>query len=61
MNKELAARLSKALLVTCVRNTLLEDLHAGINPSSPTGDHSDMVVVTAYGEIPLEEHVTHHR
>jgi hypothetical protein len=52
MDKELAARLAKALTVTCVRNTFLEDLHAGISPSSRAGDHSDVTVVTPYGEIP---------
>ena len=52
MDKEVAARLAKALAVTCVRNTFLEDLHAGISPSSRAGDHSDVTVVTPYGEIP---------
>ena len=52
MDKELAARLAKALAVTCVRNTSLEDLHAGISPSSRAGDYSDVTVVTPYGEIP---------
>ncbi|UTC28894.1 hypothetical protein MARCHEWKA_03820 [Brevundimonas phage vB_BpoS-Marchewka] len=40
---------------TCVRNTFLEDLHAGITPSSKTGDYSDVKVVTPYGEIPWAE------
>jgi hypothetical protein len=35
----------------CVRNSL-EDLHAGIFPSSRTGDYSDVKVVTPHGEIP---------
>jgi hypothetical protein len=52
MDKELAARLAKALAVTCVPNTSLEDLHAGISPSSRAGDHSDVTAVTPYGEIP---------
>jgi hypothetical protein len=52
MEKEFAVRLAKALAVTCVRNTFLEDLHAGISPSSRAGDHSDVTVVTPYGEIP---------
>jgi hypothetical protein len=34
MDKELAARLAKALAVACVRNTFLEDLHAGISPNT---------------------------
>lgn len=52
MDKELTARLAKALAVTCVRNTSLADLHAGISLSSKVGDHSDVTVVTPYGEIP---------
>jgi hypothetical protein len=39
----------------CVRNTFLEDLHAGKSPSSKTGDYSDVKVVTPYGEIPWNE------
>ena len=46
MDKELAARLAKALAVTCVRNTSLADLRAGISPSSRAGDHSEVMVVT---------------
>jgi hypothetical protein len=46
------AALAKAIAVTCVRNTFLEDLHAGITPSSQAGDYSDVKVVSPYGEIP---------
>ena len=49
--KSLAA-LAKAIVALCVRNTFLEDLHAGTTPSSKTGDYSDVKVVTPYGEIP---------
>jgi hypothetical protein len=52
MNKALAARSAEVLAVACVRDTFLEDLHAGISPSSRAGDHSDVTVVTPYGEIP---------
>lgn len=41
-----------ALVEQCVRNTGLEDLHAGIFPSSTTGDYSDVKIVSPYGEIP---------
>jgi hypothetical protein len=41
-----------ALVEQCVRNTDLEDLHAGIFPSSKTGDYSDVKIVSPYGEIP---------
>ncbi len=44
--------LAKVLVGTCFRNSVLEDLHAGISPSSATGDYSDVKVVTPYGEIP---------
>jgi hypothetical protein len=39
------ARLAKALVETCVRNTVLEDLHAGIFQGSEAGDYSDVKVV----------------
>jgi hypothetical protein len=34
-----------------IRNSL-EDLHAGIFPSTKTNDYSDVKVITPYGEIP---------
>lgn len=40
-----------ALVEQCVRNTMLETLHAGIVPASRSGDFSDVKVVTPYGEI----------
>ena len=40
----------------CVRNTELETLHAGIVPTSKTGDFTDVVVIDAEGrEIPWAE------
>lgn len=45
-------QLAKIITLHCVRNSYLEDLHAGIFPSSKTGDYSDVKVVTPYGEIP---------
>jgi hypothetical protein len=50
--KKLASVLAKAITAICVRNTFLEDLHAGTSPSSKTGDFSDVKVVTPHGEIP---------
>jgi len=44
--------LAKALVETCMRNSELENLHAGRFPSSDAGDFSDVKVVTPYGEIP---------
>ena len=44
-------KIAKSLVELCVRNAL-EDLHAGIFPSSRTGDYSDVTVITPDGEIP---------
>ena len=45
-------KVAKLLAVMGVRNnTDLEELHAGITPSSKTGDYSDVKVITPYGEI----------
>ena len=44
------------MAVMCVRNTLLEDIHAGIEPVSRTGDFSDVMVIDANGrQIPWPE------
>jgi len=48
----LQKRLAKYLVHRCFRNSVLEDLHAGIAPDSKTGDYSDVVVCTPFGEIP---------
>ena len=50
-DKASAASLAKTLAMMCVRNTVLEDLHAGKVPVSKTGDFSDVKVVHAEGEI----------
>jgi hypothetical protein len=49
--QELAA-LAKYLAQQCFRNTILEDLHAGITPDSQIGDYTDVVVRSPNGEIP---------
>ena len=49
---EAMRRIALALVEHCVRNTRLEDLHAGTVPDSLIGDYSDVKVVTPYGEIP---------
>jgi hypothetical protein len=51
-DKTMAALLAKSIAALCVRNTFLEDLHAGTTPSSKSGDYADVKVVTPYGEIP---------
>ena len=45
----IAAQLAKAMAMICVRNTMLEDLHAGPVPVTKTGDYSDVFVVDADG------------
>jgi hypothetical protein len=54
-DRTLASQLAKAITALCVRNTFLEDLHAGVTPSSKTGDYADVKVVTPYGEIPWQQ------
>ena len=51
-NPELMKRLAKYLAQQCFRNTMREDLHAGITPSSQTVGYTDVVVRSPYGEIP---------
>ncbi len=48
-------RMTKAIVEVCVRNTGLEDLHAGRFPVSRTGDFSDVIVRTPDGDIPWTE------
>jgi hypothetical protein len=45
-------RLAKYMAQQCIRNTILEEFHAGMAPCSPAGDYSDVVVTTPVGEIP---------
>lgn len=47
--EEAASRLAKAMAVVCVRNTNLENLHAGRAPVTRMGDYSDVFVVDADG------------
>ena len=48
----LQQRLAKYMVLHCFRNSMLEDLHVGISPSSATGDYSDVTVSSPYGVIP---------
>jgi len=48
----LQKRLAKYIVHRCFRNSVLEDLHAGIAPDSKAGDYSDVLVSTPFGEIP---------
>jgi len=51
-NPQVLKRLAKYMALHCFRNTVLEDFHTGITPSSQAGDYSDVVVKTPFGEIP---------
>lgn len=51
----LQKRLAKYLVLQCFRNSALENLHAGISPSSATGDYSDVQVSSPYGTTPWPE------
>jgi hypothetical protein len=51
----LQQRLAKYLVHECFRNSELEKLHAGVVPDSKTGDYSDVIVKTPFGEIPWRE------
>lgn len=44
-----AAQLAKAMAMICVRNTMLENIHAGRGPVTKTGDYSDVYVIDAEG------------
>lgn len=51
-----AAKLAKAMAMICVRNTILENIHAGRVPRTKSGDYSDVFVVDAEGNrIPWRE------
>lgn len=54
-NEILRKRLAKYMALHCFRNTELENLHAGIIPSSKAGDYSDVKVVSPFGEIPWKD------
>ena len=51
-NPVLQQRLAKYVVLRCVRHSRLEDLHAGIAPSSATGDYADVTVTSPFGTIP---------
>lgn len=54
--EQIAAMLAKAMAMICVRNTRLENLHAGKVPVTKTGDFTDVFVVDAEGNrIPWTE------
>ena len=56
--KRIASQLAKALALICVRNSVLEDLHAGSVPVTRTGDYSDVTVLDADGNRVPWSHVS---
>ena len=55
MDQKDAKQLALGLASICVRNTSLENLHAGIVPISQIGDNSDVFVSTPNGKIPWDQ------
>jgi hypothetical protein len=49
----IAARLAQLMAMVCVRNTGIEELHAGTVPVTHAGDYSDVFITDANGrQIP---------
>ena len=46
---ETTSLIIRTMALLCVRNTMLEDIHAGIVPVTRTGDYSDVTVIDADG------------
>lgn len=55
IERQALARATLALVETCVRNTKIEDWHAGREVVSPAGDFSDVKIVSPAREIPYLE------
>ena len=53
MNEVIAKRLALNMALMCVRNTCIEDVHAGVEPSSKAGDFSDAKLDNALRRNPL--------
>ena len=47
--QRLTASISNSMAVMCVRDTTLEDIHAGIEPVTHAGDFTDAVVIDSNG------------
>lgn len=48
-DQQLASLLVRTMALLCVRNTGLDDIHAGLVPVTRTGDYSDVTVIDADG------------
>ena len=57
--REYCTDLARIMALMCVRNTGIEDIHAGKSPVSRTGDFSDVTVVDADGRRSPWPEVSH--
>ena len=57
--ERIAANLSKIMAMICIRNTRLEDLNAGVQPVTLTGDYSDVHVIDGTGQTIPWHQVSH--
>ena len=48
-DEQLQSLLIRTMVLVCFRNTMLEDIHAGLTPVTRTGDYSDVTVIDADG------------
>ena len=56
LEHQLTSILVRTMALLCVRNTMIEDIHAGLLPVTRTGDYSDVTVIDADGRhIPWTE------
>ena len=56
LEHQLTFILVRTMALLCVRNTMIEDIHAGLLPVTRTGDYSDVTVIDADGRhIPWTE------
>jgi hypothetical protein len=55
MNEVIAKRLALSMALMCVRNICIEDIQAGVEPSSKADDFSDAKACDALWRNPLEQ------
>ena len=48
-DQQLASLLVRTMALTCVRNTMIEDIHAGLVPVTRIGDYLDVTVIDVDG------------
>lgn len=56
MDDNVPAIIIKLMVLLCVRNTSIEDIHAGLTPITRTGDYTDVKIIDGDGrEIPWND------